>query len=120
MMRPHLLPAFVTLMVIATTGRPDEPKTEPGKPIARRVHYSGRVQGVGFRDTTAEIARGYAVTGWVKNLSDGRVELLVEGREDAVLKFLAAVRARWKRNIDREQIDERKPTGDYKSFTVKR
>ncbi len=119
MVRLHLLTALVVL-IVATTRPSDQPKTEPGKAIGRRVHYAGRVQGVGFRDTTAEIARGYPVTGWVKNLSDGRVELLVEGREEAVLRFLAAVRRRWKRNIDKEQIEERTPTGEYKSFTVKR
>jgi len=119
MVQHHLLPVLGALIVVATM-RLDDPKKEPGKPIARRIHYSGRVQGVGFRDTTAEIARGYPVTGWVKNLADGRVELLAEGPEDAVLKFLAAVRTRWKRNIDKEQIEERTPTGEYKSFTVKR
>jgi len=45
---------------------------------------------------------------------------VVEGREEAVLRFLAAVRRRWKRNIDKEKIEERTPTGEYKSFTVKR
>jgi acylphosphatase len=43
--------------------------------IAKQVLYSGRVQGVGFRYSTKQIASGYEVTGWVKNLPDGRVEL---------------------------------------------
>jgi acylphosphatase len=43
--------------------------------VAKQVIYSGRVQGVGFRYTTRQIASGYDVTGWVKNLPDGRVEL---------------------------------------------
>ena len=43
--------------------------------IAKQVLYSGRVQGVGFRYTTKQIASGFDVTGWVKNLPDGRVEL---------------------------------------------
>jgi acylphosphatase len=44
---------------------------------AKQVFYSGRVQGVGFRYTTKQLAAGFDVTGWVRNLPDGRVELLV-------------------------------------------
>ena len=56
--------------------------------IAKRIIFSGRVQGVGFRYTTKQIAMGFDVTGWVKNLVDGRVELQVEGEEDDVAEFL--------------------------------
>jgi len=60
--------------------------------IARQVIYSGRVQGVGFRFTTRQIASGYEVTGWVKNLPDGRVEMQVMAAEAEELEgFLAAV-----------------------------
>ncbi|MEN9285914.1 MAG: hypothetical protein RLZZ179_3407 [Verrucomicrobiota bacterium] len=45
--------------------------------VARQIFYSGRVQGVGFRYATRRIAAGYEVTGWVRNLTDGRVELQV-------------------------------------------
>ena len=54
----------------------------------RQVFYSGRVQGVGFRYTVKQIAAGYELVGWVRNLPDGRVELQVggEGKEtDGVL-----------------------------------
>jgi acylphosphatase len=56
--------------------------------IGRRVFYEGRVQGVGFRWTVKDIARGFDVTGWVKNLSDGRVELLVHGEAAELEAFL--------------------------------
>ena len=82
------------------------------------VHYSGKVQGVGFRATTAEIARDHPVTGWVKNLSDGRVELLVEGPEEDVDKFLEAVRKRWKDNIEKEDVEKRAPSGKFKGFEI--
>jgi len=48
---------------------------------AKNVLYSGRVQGVGFRYSTKRIASGFDVTGWVKNLPDGRVELLAQALE---------------------------------------
>lgn len=56
------------------------------------VFYTGRVQGVGFRYTTREIAKGFEVSGYVQNLDDGRVELVAEGEEDEVREFLKAVR----------------------------
>jgi acylphosphatase len=51
------------------------------------VWYSGRVQGVGFRYQTLQIAKGFDVCGWVKNLADGRVHLTAEGSEAEVLAF---------------------------------
>lgn len=59
---------------------------------AKQVFYSGRVQGVGFRYTARQIASGYEVTGWVKNLPDGRVEMQVMAADEAELEgFLADV-----------------------------
>ena len=53
--------------------------TEPNSRVRRRLIYQGRVQGVGFRYTVASIARRFPVTGYVKNLPDGNVELAVDG-----------------------------------------
>lgn len=50
---------------------------------ARHVYFNGRVQGVGFRYSTKRIASGFEVTGWVKNLPDGRVELFAQAAEAA-------------------------------------
>ena len=58
----------------------------------RRVIYTGTVQGVGFRYSTVRLARGFDVTGFVRNLPDGRVELVAEGvpsELDAFLRELA-------------------------------
>ena len=55
------------------------------------VLYTGRVQGVGFRATVRHVARGYDVTGTVRNLPDGRVELLAEGTKPELEAFLKAI-----------------------------
>ena len=56
-----------------------------------RTFFTGHVQGVGFRYQVVSIAKGFDLTGYVKNLSDGRVELLAEGDESEVLSFLEAI-----------------------------
>ena len=53
--------------------------------------FSGHVQGVGFRYQVVSMAKGFDLTGYVKNLNDGRVELLAEGDESEVLSFLEAI-----------------------------
>jgi acylphosphatase len=59
----------------------------------QRVHclYAGRVQGVGFRYTVKTLATGFEVTGTVRNLADGRVEMIVEGEKSEVEAFLQAI-----------------------------
>ena len=56
-----------------------------------QVFYEGNVQGVGFRWSIRHIAKGFELTGWVRNLPDGRVELQISGEEDEVRAFLAAI-----------------------------
>jgi len=60
--------------------------------IQKRAFVSGRVQGVFFRDFTRRTARQHGVVGWVRNLSDGRVEALLEGEPAAVKAVLDALR----------------------------
>ena len=114
-----LLSSLVLVLAAVRTAAEDKAKEPPEDSIARLVHYSGTVQGVGFRATVAGIARDHPVTGWVKNLDDGRVQLLVEGKEEDVKKFLDAVRKRWKWNIEKEDAEEKKPTGEYKTFSIR-
>ena len=57
-----------------------------------RVFYSGRVQGVGFRYNVKSVAAGFEVTGTVRNLDDGRVELIAEGQRSELEAFRAAIR----------------------------
>ncbi len=60
--------------------------------IAKRAIFAGRVQGVGFRFSTKQIATGFDVLGWVKNLPDGTVELQVKGEAEEVDEFLIEIR----------------------------
>jgi acylphosphatase len=57
-----------------------------------QVFYEGRVQGVGFRYTARRVATGFDVAGYVRNLADGRVELVASGDDEEVDGFLTAVR----------------------------
>ena len=57
--------------------------------IARRILISGHVQGVFYRNWTVEAARGLGLTGWVRNLSTGDVELLVMGDPEPVEQLIA-------------------------------
>lgn len=59
--------------------------------ISVQVFYEGSVQGVGFRYSVRQIAKGFDITGSVRNLRDGRVELLAAGEEDEVRAFLEAI-----------------------------
>lgn len=87
----------------------------------RRAHVwvSGRVQGVFFRDSCAREARARAVTGWVRNLPDGRVEAVFEGRPDDVEAMVAwcSVGPRRARVTGVEARDEA-PVGE-EAFTVR-
>ena len=56
-----------------------------------RIYYSGRVQGVGFRFTVKQLARGFEVIGTVRNLLDGRVELQAEGEKAELEEFRKAI-----------------------------
>jgi acylphosphatase len=59
----------------------------------RRIMFSGRVQGVGFRATTSWLARGFEVSGYVRNLPDGRVEVVAEGDGPEIDRFVEAIRS---------------------------
>lgn len=83
------------------------------------VHFSGRVQGVGFRHTTKMLARPLAVNGYVQNLQDGRVRMIVEGEADQPQRLLVAVQTRMGANISHTQVEERPATGEFADFNVR-
>lgn len=87
--------------------------------MAMQVYYSGDVQGVGFRATAAHLARRHpTVRGWVRNLSDGRVELLADGPAADVEAFLAEVRDRMAAHIDSEDVFPRDPDESLRGFRI--
>ena len=90
--------------------------------MKRRVHvfYSGRVHGVGFRLTAEETAHGVGVVGWVKNLRDGRVELLAEADEETLTQFLDAIQTGpMKKFIQRADISWSDASGTFDEFEIR-
>jgi acylphosphatase len=90
--------------------------------MRKRAHvfYSGRVQGVGFRYSVREVACGYEVTGFARNLADGRVELVAEGEEDELKNFLDAIHQSELGNYIRaEDLNWANGTGEFTRFEIR-
>jgi len=85
----------------------------------RTVLFSGDVQGVGFRYTTVRIARQYRVSGYVRNLRDGRVEVVAEGARAEVADFLADIERTMEGYIRDRQVMDSSTTGGYTGFSIR-
>lgn len=91
--------------------------------MTKRIHVwvSGRVQGVFFRAKARDRAASFELTGWVRNLRDGRVEILAEGGAEAIARFLD-----WCRSgpplarVDECRVIEETPSGEFGAFEVLR
>jgi acylphosphatase len=90
--------------------------------IARRVIFEGRVQGVGFRYTTKDIARGFDVCGTVKNLPEGTVEMEVMGEREEVEAFLKEIaeESALAHHIKGMHVKNIPPLDGVKGFTIER
>jgi len=86
----------------------------------REVWFSGRVQGVGFRYTTQQIATNFAVTGFVKNLPDGRVQLVVEGAKQEIADLISAIQSRMEYHIRDVEQTIAKFQSEFDSFEIRR
>jgi acylphosphatase len=84
----------------------------------RRILYSGHVQGVGFRWTVKHIAQSHAVAGFVKNLDDGRVELVAEGEPAELERFLAAILERFSDQVADHAASTSPATGEFRTFEI--
>ena len=89
--------------------------------IARQVFYEGRVQGVGFRYTAKTVATGFEITGTVRNLPDGRVELIAEGARAELEAFRAAIRDEGLAGFIRdEQVTWGEALNEFRGFEISR
>jgi acylphosphatase len=87
---------------------------------AVQVFYEGRVQGVGFRYTVRQIAKGFNVTGWVRNLPDSRVELQISGEAEEVNAFLGAIRQSELGSLIRKESENALPAPpDARGFEIR-
>ena len=84
-----------------------------------QLFYSGRVQGVGFRYTVKSAANGFEVTGTVRNLPDGRVELIAEGLKDELEAFRQAIRETGLEHfIQNEDVSWREAKNEFRGFQI--
>ncbi len=86
----------------------------------KRLHayYSGMVQGVGFRYTAQDSASRLGLTGWVKNLRDGRVEVVAEGSEELLKKFFRHVGDAMGHYIEDAETSWSDATGEFGGFEI--
>lgn len=85
------------------------------------VFYSGNVQGVGFRYTAKTVATGFELTGTVRNLSDGRVELVAEGAKDELEAFCQAIRDSGLGHfIEKETVSWGDAQNEFRGFEIVR
>jgi len=88
----------------------------------RRIHWkvSGTVQGVGFRWYVRTLAEEAGVAGWVRNLPDGRVEIVAEGAVDSLRVFEKAVLSgHLAGGIEAVEKQEEQATGEFRSFQIR-
>jgi len=88
----------------------------------KRIHvfYLGRVQGVGFRFTAERVALFLGITGWVKNLPDGRVEVVAEGDEAKLVLFLEKMKnGPMKPYLRGVAVDWQEARGEFQDFSLR-
>jgi acylphosphatase len=91
------------------------------KVMKKQVHifYTGRVQGVGFRFTTEDIANALGVCGWVRNLCDGRVEVLAEAQEEVLKEFLCRISNYFGGYIQKVDTTWQEVTQGFRDFRIR-
>ncbi|MFA6281467.1 MAG: acylphosphatase [Candidatus Omnitrophota bacterium] len=89
--------------------------------MQKRYHlfFTGSVQGVGFRYTARALAEKYSINGWVANLTDGRVELEIEGKESDIDNFLSDLGGEFKNYLSKTQKEELTPLNQSNGFHIK-
>ena len=85
----------------------------------KQGYFSGRVQGVGFRYTIKNIALQHNVSGFVRNLPDGRVEVVLEGPDDEMERVLNALNCRMEGYIKNVDLNTLPATGEFEQFHIR-
>jgi acylphosphatase len=88
--------------------------------IRAHIIVEGRVQGVGYRANTSRYANQHDLKGWVRNLRDGKVEILVEGDPEMIDKLIQwCHRGPTSAHVSRVVVDKTDAVGEFRGFTVK-
>ncbi len=87
--------------------------------MRKRIVYHGYVQGVGFRYTTAQIANDLPVNGYVKNLPDGTVELVVEAAENVIVRLILAIERQFDGSIKNRMESDLTSDEEFQSFEIR-
>lgn len=103
---------------------PDLEEPDPEVPNADRaqqweVYYRGHVQGVGFRYSAVTASRSLEVSGYVRNLPDGRVHLVAEGRPEELERLLAQIARQHDGRIRDVDLQKRPPEGAFDGFEIR-
>ncbi len=85
---------------------------------AKHIIFSGEVQGIGFRFTALNIANRYQLTGFVRNLPDGTVEMLAQGNPDDIADCIRDINESFAGYITETKIEDTIPNPQYKSFKI--
>jgi acylphosphatase len=86
--------------------------------VRAHIHFCGTVQGVGFRYTTLSFAQQFLLTGWVKNLFGGGVEIIVEGPREKIEALLLRLKGQFGSFIRDQQIEWSEARGEFVKFSV--
>lgn len=95
------------------------PASHPPEARRRTVHFAGRVQGVGFRYTARSIALQHDVSGYVRNLADGRVKLVLEGAESELDRVLEEIRRKMSAFVRGITTDLGPATREFDQFSIR-
>ena len=86
--------------------------------VRAHIHFCGTVQGVGFRYTTLSFAQPLSLTGWVKNLSDGSVQAIVEGPREKIEELLSKLKVQFGSFIREQKIEWSESKGEFNRFSI--
>ena len=85
----------------------------------KHIFFRGNVQGVGFRYTALRVAKNYDVTGYVRNMPDGRVEIVAEGPNTEIRSFFQAVTQAMGQYIRATSVLDKPYTGEFEQFQIR-